>query len=199
MQLASMTDAAVVGNDLWILAEEDIGMNMSDGIGSNQLVRNLFREIILYPSCNRSINWINSLADHLQASNFGIFNISNLARLSTFSKSQRSWKLLNEKPSFSYRLPARSLKLLQHSCCNSFQQGFCLPRCTERVIVRERYNTRDVQYLVENIGSPTNLEGAKLLITVWSNPILLGNCNCSGIIHTAVAYYPGDKSWSCHP
>lgn len=90
MQLASMTDAAVVGNDLWILAEEDIGMNMSDGIGSNQLVRNLFKEIILYPSSNRSINWINSLADHLQASNFGIFNISNLARLSTFSKSQRS-------------------------------------------------------------------------------------------------------------
>lgn len=54
MQLASMTDAAVVGNDLWILAEEDIGMNMSDGIGSNQLVRNLFREIILYPSCNKN-------------------------------------------------------------------------------------------------------------------------------------------------
>lgn len=52
MQLASMTDAAVVGNDLWILAEEDIGMNMSGGIGLNQLVRNLFREIILYQSCD---------------------------------------------------------------------------------------------------------------------------------------------------
>lgn len=42
MQLASMTDAAVVGNDLWILAEEDIGMNMSGGDRFEpQLVRNL--------------------------------------------------------------------------------------------------------------------------------------------------------------
>lgn len=34
------------------VAEEDIGMNMSGGIGLNQLVRNLFREIILYQSCD---------------------------------------------------------------------------------------------------------------------------------------------------
>lgn len=54
-----------------------------------------------------------------------------VSKFDIFSYFQRSRKFLNEKPFFSYRLPARSSKLLQHSCSTvAFQQGCRVARGT---------------------------------------------------------------------
>lgn len=104
MQLASMTDAAVVGNDLWILGEEDIGMNMSGGVGLNLFEIYLGKLSSIYSVIVPLIGLI--LLPIICRSKFDIFNISTF---STFSKPRKvENEILSFHTDYGAKLPARS-------------------------------------------------------------------------------------------